>query len=50
MYGITGNYPEVGGVLTWGRLHEAEVITADGPTSDTLQDATGRIVFRGEQK
>ena len=31
-------------------LHEAEVITADGKASDTLQDATGRIEFRGGHK
>jgi flagella basal body P-ring formation protein FlgA len=31
-------------------LHEAEVISADGPTSNTLQDETGRIEFRGELK
>lgn len=30
-------------------LHEAEVITADAQPADTLQDATGRIEFRGEK-
>ncbi len=31
-------------------LHEAEVISAGPSLSDTLQDATGRIEFRGEHR